>query len=177
MLHSARTMRKRPTDPGSRWYGLKEESRRNNRKTHAKTPRRKEEQGRLGPDQQPRLENALGRYAPTPLRRHESTVDHHRCGPSFVKAMEDTLVHPSNGLERTTLVHGHNVGRAASDIAASLGVHMDGPRQEGPGRAPNAAIPAARLLHYISRGESHRPTCCYPDLYAGAQGNPRGGHC
>jgi hypothetical protein len=60
---------------------------------------------------------------------------------------------------------------------ASLGVHMDGPRQEGSGRTPNAAIPAARLLDYISRGESHRPTCCYPDLYAGAQGNPRGGHC
>jgi hypothetical protein len=86
-------------------------------------------------------------------------------------------VHPSSGFEQTTLVPGRDAGRAESAIAASLGVHMDGPRQEGLGRAPNAAIPAARLLYYISRGESHRPTCCYPDLYAGAQGNSRRGHC
>jgi hypothetical protein len=177
MLHPVRTMRKRPADLGSRWYALKEESRRNNRKTHGKTPRRKEEQGRLGPDQQPRLENALRRYAPTPLRRHESTAGRHRYAPSFAKAMEDTLIHPSSCLEQTTFVLGRDLDRAESGIAASLGVHMDGPRQEGPDRTPNAAIPAARLLHYISRGESHRPTCCYPDLYAGAQGNSRGGHC
>jgi hypothetical protein len=132
MLHSARTMRKRPTGLRSRRSGLKEKSQRN-----------------------------------------QSTAGRHRYAFSFAKAMEDTLVHPSSGLEQNTLVPGH----AESDKAASLGVHMDGPRQEGSGRAPNAAIPAARLLHYISRGESHRPTCCYPDLYAGAQSNPRGGHC
>jgi hypothetical protein len=136
MLHSARTIPKRPTDLGSRRFGRKEKSRRN-----------------------------------------KSTAGRHRYDSSFAKAMEDTLVHPSSGLEQTTLGLGHDVGRAESGIVASLGVHMDGARQEGSGRAPNAAIPAARLLHYISRGESHRPTCCYPDLYAGAQGNPRGGHC
>jgi hypothetical protein len=62
-------------------------------------------------------------------------------------------------------------------VAAPLGVHMDGLHEEGSGSAPNAAIPAARLLHYIRRGESHRSTCCHPDLHAGAQGNPRGGYC
>jgi|SRR3984893_6726824 hypothetical protein len=136
MLYSARMLRNRLTDLGSRRFGLKEKSRRN-----------------------------------------KWTAGHHRYASSFAKAMEDTLVHPSSRLEQTILVLGRDAGRAESGIAASLGVHMDGPRQEGPGRAPNAAIPAARLLQYISRGESHRPTCCYPDLYAGAQGNSRGGHC
>jgi hypothetical protein len=100
-----------------------------------------------------------------------------QCNKSTAGRHRYVLVHPSRGLEQSILVLGRNVGRAESGIAASLGVHMDGSREEGSGRAPNAAIPAARLLHYIGRGESHRPTCCYPDLYAGAQGDPRGGHC
>ena len=86
-------------------------------------------------------------------------------------------MHPSSRLEQTTLGLGRDLDRAELGIAASLGVDMDGPRQEGSGRTRNAAIPAARLLYYIKFGESHRPTCCYPDLYAGAQSNPRGGHC
>ncbi len=110
-------------------------------------------------------------------RYNKSTAGGYRYASSFAKAIEDTLVRPSSGLEQTTLMLGHDAGRTESGIAASLGGHMDGPREEGSGRTPNAAIPATRLLHYISRGESHRPTCCYPDLYAGAQGNPRGGHC
>lgn len=62
-------------------------------------------------------------------------------------------------------------------VVAALGVHMDGSHEEGSGSAPNAGIPAVRLLHYIHRGESHRSTGCHPDLYAGAQGDPRGGYC
>jgi hypothetical protein len=62
-------------------------------------------------------------------------------------------------------------------VAAALGVHMDGSREEGSGRAPNAAISAPSIMHYIRGGESHRSTCCHPDLHAGAQGDPRGGYC
>jgi hypothetical protein len=110
-------------------------------------------------------------------RRDDWTNGRHCYRSSFARAVEDRLAHPSSWPEQTTFLLGRDLDRAESSIAASLGVHMDEPRQEGPSRTPNAAIPAARLLHYISRGESHRPTCCYPDLYAGAQGNPRGGHC
>ena len=126
MAHSAKSMRKKLTDLGSRPFGRKEKG---------------------------------------------------RCNKSTAGRYRYALVRSNSGLEQTTLVLGRDVGRAESGIAASLGVHMGGPREEGSSRAPNAAIPAARLLQYISRGESHRPTCCYPDLYAGAQGNPRGGHC
>jgi hypothetical protein len=62
-------------------------------------------------------------------------------------------------------------------IAAALVVHMDGSREEGSDSAPNAAISAARIMHYIGGGESHRSTCCHSDLHAGAQGNSRGGYC
>jgi hypothetical protein len=136
MPQSARTMRNRLTELGSRRFGLKE-------KAGAITG---------GPD-------VINTLSP------------------FAKAMKETLVHPSSRLEQTTLGLGRDLDRAELGIAASLGVDMDGPRQEGSGRTRNAAIPAARLLYYIKFGESHRPTCCYPDLYAGAQSNPRGGHC
>jgi hypothetical protein len=61
-------------------------------------------------------------------------------------------------------------------IGAALGGYMDGSREEGSGRAPNAAISAVRLMLYTGNGESHRSTCCHPDLYAGPQGNPGGGY-
>jgi hypothetical protein len=62
-------------------------------------------------------------------------------------------------------------------VEAALGVHKDGSHEEGSGNAPNAAISAVRLLLYIGSGESHRSTGCHPDLYAGAQGDPRRGYC
>jgi hypothetical protein len=83
---------------------------------------------------------------------------------------------PRSEIDQNSFVLGRDIRLAESGIAASLGVHMDRPREEGSGSTPNAAIPAVRLLHYIRHGESHRSTCCYPDLYAGAQGDPRGGH-
>jgi hypothetical protein len=100
-------------------------------------------------------------------RRYKSAPGRGRC----------ISAHSSSGLQQTALVPGCDLVPAASCTAASLGVHMDGLREEGSGRAPNAAIPAAELLYYTRRGESHRPACCYPDLYAGAQGNPCGGYC
>ena len=60
--------------------------------------------------------------------------------------------------------------------AVALGGYMDGSREEGSGSAPNAAISAVKLMLYIGNGESHRSTCCHPDIYAGAQGNAGGGY-
>src|SRR5260221_3764080 len=59
-------------------------------------------------------------------------------------------------------------GPAESSVAVPVGDRTGGPREEGSGRAPNPAIPAATLVHYIRCGESHRSACCYPYLYARA---------
>jgi hypothetical protein len=119
------------------------------------------------------MREKLGDLGPSSLRLKDIS----RCNRRMARRRSYSLARPGSGRGQTTPELGRDVRQTESGIAASLGDHMDGPCEEGSGRAPNAAIPAASLLHYISRGESHRSTCCYPDLYAGAQGNPRGGHC
>ncbi len=100
-----------------------------------------------------------------------------RCHTSAAGRRCPSLRLPGREFGQNAFLPDCKAGLAESNVAASLGDRMEGPRKEGSGRAPNAAIPAAKLLHYIRCGESHRSTCCYPDLYAGAQGNPRGGYC
>ncbi len=119
------------------------------------------------------MQKKLVDLAPSPFRRTEKG----RCHNSASGRRRPALTRFGGELGQNAFLPGCNVDLAESSVAAPLGGRMEGPREEGSGRTPNAAIPAAELLHYIRCGESHRSTCCYPDLYAGAQGNPRGGYC
>ena len=119
------------------------------------------------------IEEKLADLALSPFRWAEKG----RCHTSAAGRRCPSLRLPGREFGQNAFLPDCKAGLAESNVAASLGDRMEGPRKEGSGRAPNAAIPAAKLLHYIRCGESHRSTCCYPDLYAGAQGNPRGGHC
>ncbi len=119
------------------------------------------------------IEEKLADLALSPFRwaekgRYHTSVDARRCAILRLLGGE---------FGQNALLPGCKAGPAESSVAVPLGDRTEGPREEGSGRAPNPAIPAAKLLHYIRCGESHRSTCCYPDLYAGAQGNPRGGYC
>ena len=116
------------------------------------------------------IEKKSAALAPSTFRWAEKG----RCYPSAAAA---ALRRFGRELGQNAFPSDCKVSLVESNVAASLGDRMEGPRKEGSRRAPNAAIPAAELLHYIRCGESHRSTCCYPDLYAGAQGNPRGGYC
>jgi hypothetical protein len=111
--------------------------------------------------------------APSPFRRTEKGQRHN----SASGRRRPASTRFGSELGQNAFLPGCNVDLAELSVAAPLGRRMEGPREEGSSRAPNASIPAAELLHYIRCGESHRSTCCYPDLYAGAQGNPRGGYC
>src|SRR5438105_3440109 len=119
------------------------------------------------------IREKLGDLGPSSLKLKDKS----RCNRRMAGCRSYSLAHPGSERGQTTPEPGRDVRQRGSGIAALLGDHIGGLCEEGSGRALNAAIPAASLLHYISRGESHRSTCCYPDLYAGAQGNPRGGHC
>ena len=119
------------------------------------------------------IEEKLADLALSPFRWAEKG----RCHTSAAGRRCPSLRLPGREFGQNAFLPDCKAGLAESSVAAPLGDRMEGPREEGSGRAPNAAIPAAKLLHYIRCGESHRSTCCYPDLYAGAQGNPRGGYC
>jgi hypothetical protein len=119
------------------------------------------------------IEEKLADLALSPFRWAEKG----RCHTSAAGRRCPSLRLPGREFGQNAFLPDCKAGLAESNVAASLGDRMEGPRKEGSGRAPNAAIPAAKLLHYIRCGESHRSTCCYPDLYAGAEGNPRGGYC
>ncbi len=119
------------------------------------------------------MQEKLVDLAPGPFRGAKKG----RCHNSASGRHRPALTRFGSEVGQSTFLPGCNLDLAESSVAAPLGGRMEGPREEGSGRAPNAAIPAAELLHYIRCGESHRSTCCYPDLYAGAQGNPRGGYC
>jgi hypothetical protein len=119
------------------------------------------------------IEEKLADLALSPFRWAEKG----RCHPSAAGRRCPSLRLPCREFGQNAFLPDCKAGLAESNVAAPLGYRMEGPREEGSGRAPSAAIPAAKLLHYTRCGESHRSTCCYPDLYAGAQGNPRGGYC
>ena len=119
------------------------------------------------------IEKKLADLAPGTFRSEEKD----RCYTSVAGRRRPALSHFGRELGQNAFLPDCKAGLVEPSVAAPLGDRMEGPRKEGSRRAPNAAIPAAELLHYIRCGESHRSTCCYPDLYAGAQGNPRGGYC
>jgi hypothetical protein len=119
------------------------------------------------------IEKQLADLAPSTFRWPEKG----RCHTSAAGRRRPALRRFGRELGANAFLLDYEVGFPESSVAAPLGDRMEGPREEGSGRAPNAAIPVAKLLHYIRCGESHRSTCCYPDLYAGAQGNPRRGYC
>jgi hypothetical protein len=69
-----------------------------------------------------------------------------QCKKSAAGRRRYALARPGSELEQNTFVLGRDVGLAESGVAALLGVHMDGPREEGFGSVPQRCYSSREFI-------------------------------